>query len=222
MRSRIALIRHGQTTWSASGQHTSVTDLDLTAEGEQQARTVASLLTGLRLDPQTVWSSPRMRARRTAELAGLVVDEVVPDLAEWNYGEYEGITSTQIHLGRPGWSIFTDGAPGGETPEQVADRADRVLAAARDALADGDVALVCHGHMSRVLAVRWVDLPITAGGLILMDPAAVTVLGDYHGKPCIEHANVVPFSPSSPPAAPTTAAAPIAASGPGHAGPGHA
>lgn len=199
MPSRIALIRHGQTTWSASGQHTSITDLDLTAHGEEQARTVAPLLAGLQLDPVTVWSSPRLRTRRTAELAGLVVDEIVPDLAEWNYGEYEGITSKQIHVDRPGWSIFTDGAPGGETPEQVSDRADRVLAAARDALADGDVVLVCHGHMSRVLAVRWVGLPIAAGGLILMDAAAVTVLGTYHGGPCIEHANVVPLPAAVPP-----------------------
>lgn len=204
MPSRIALIRHGQTTWSASGQHTSVTDLDLTAEGEQQARTVASVLIGLQLDPVTVWSSPRLRARRTAELGGLVIDEVVDELAEWNYGEYEGITSRQIHVDRPGWSIFTDGAPGGETPQQVADRADRVLAAARSALVDGDVALVCHGHMSRVLAVRWVDLPITAGSLILMNPAAVTVLGTYHGAPCIEHANVVPFHSTDGLSAPLT------------------
>jgi broad specificity phosphatase PhoE len=193
MASRIALIRHGQTTWSASGQHTSVTDLDLTAHGVVQARTIPALLSGLGLAPATVWSSPRLRARRTAELAGLAIDEVVDDLAEWNYGGYEGITSKQIRIDRPDWSIFTDGAPGGETPEQVAARADKVLAGALEALELGDVALVCHGHMSRVLAVRWVDLPITAGGLILMDPAAVTVLGNYHDKPCIEHANVVPF-----------------------------
>lgn len=212
---RIALIRHGQTTWSASGQHTSVTDLDLTAHGEQQARTVSALLAGLQLDPVTVWSSPRLRARRTAELAGLVVDEVVEDLSEWNYGDYEGITSKQIHVDRPGWSIFTDGAPGGETPQQVTDRADRVLALAREALVDGDVALVCHGHMSRVLAVRWVGLPITAGSLILMDPAAVTVLGTYHGAPCIEHANVVPFQPSVT-SATTAPTAPTDQSGPDH------
>jgi broad specificity phosphatase PhoE len=193
MPARIALIRHGQTTWSASGQHTSVTDLDLTDEGEHQARTVARLLAGLRITPVTVWSSPRIRALRTAQLAGLTVDEVVDDLTEWNYGEYEGITSKQIHVNRPGWSIFVDGAPGGESPELVAARADRVLSRAADALGNGDVALVCHGHMSRVLAARWVDLPISAGGLILMDPAAVTVLGTYHDKPCIEHANVVPF-----------------------------
>ncbi|MET3803721.1 putative phosphoglycerate mutase [Nakamurella sp. UYEF19] len=193
MPSRIALIRHGQTTWSASGQHTSVTDLDLTPEGERQAGTIPSLLTGLQLNPSTVWSSPRLRARRTAELAGLAIDQVVPDLAEWNYGEYEGITSKQIHVNRPGWSIFTDGAPGGESPAEVTVRVDEVLGLARRALELGDVALVCHGHISRVLAVRWVGLPITAGSLILMNPAAITVLGTYHGEPCIEHANVVPF-----------------------------
>lgn len=190
---RIALIRHGQTEWSASGQHTSVTDIDLTSEGEKQAHTVAEMLTGLALTPATVWSSPRLRARRTAELAGLSIDRIVDDLAEWNYGEYEGITSKQIHLDRPGWSIFTDGAPGGESPEQVSARADRVLAAAAGVLPDGDLALVCHGHMSRVLAVRWVGLPIAAGGLIQMAPAAITVLGYYHDEPSIEHANVVPF-----------------------------
>lgn len=196
---RIALIRHGQTEWSASGQHTSITDIDLTEQGEQQARTIPRMLTGLQLRPVHVWASPRLRARRTAELAGLHVDRIVDGLQEWDYGEYEGITSKQIRVDRPDWSIFTDGAPGGESPEQVTARADRVLGQARDALTDGDVALVCHGHMSRVLAVRWVGLPITAGGLILMDPAAITVLGSYHDAPCIEHANVVPFSRTAAP-----------------------
>ena len=192
---RIALIRHGQTEWSASGQHTSVTDIDLTAEGERQAGTVADLLAGLRIAPVTVWSSPRLRARRTADLAGLRTARIVDDLAEWDYGEYEGITSKQIHRTRPGWSVFADGAPGGESPEQVTARTDRLLARVREVLPNGDVALICHGHISRVLAVRWVDLPVAAGNLILMDPAAVTVLGYYHGLPCIEHANVVPFAP---------------------------
>ncbi len=199
---RIALIRHGQTEWSASGQHTSTTDIDLTDEGVDQAMTIPSLLFGLGLVPTTVWSSPRLRAQRTAALAGLRVDEIVDDLAEWAYGEYEGITSKQIRVGNPSWSVFTQGAPGGETPEEVAGRADRVLGRARAALEHGDVALVCHGHMSRVLAVRWVGLPIAAGGLILMNPAAITVLGTYHEAPCIEHANVVPFkAPHLEPAA---------------------
>ena len=197
MPARIALIRHGQTEWSANGRHTSVTDIDLTPAGEQQAGKIGEMLRGLALSPVTVWCSPRHRSRRTAELAGLAVDQVVPDLAEWNYGDYEGITSAQVHQTRPGWSIFADGAPGGESPQQVSDRADRVLALARERLSDGDVALVGHGHMSRVLAVRWVGLPILAGNLILMDPAAITVLGSYHDEPCIEHANVVPFLPGS-------------------------
>ena len=193
MPGRIALIRHGQTTWSASGQHTSVTDLDLTEHGVEQAKMISGLLAGLELHPTTVFTSPRLRARRTAELAGMKIDDVLEDLAEWNYGEYEGITSKQIHVDRPGWAIFTDGAPGGETPEQVSVRADRALARATEALQEGDVALVCHGHMSRVLAVRWIGLPISSGGVLLMDAAAVTVLGTYHDKPCIEHSNVTPF-----------------------------
>jgi probable phosphoglycerate mutase len=190
---RIALVRHGQTAWSKSGQHTSTTDIDLTDEGVHQAMTVPQLLWGLDLAPKTVWSSPRLRARRTAALAGLHVDEVLDDLAEWDYGQYEGITSKQIRQSDPGWSIFKDGAPGGESPQQVAVRADRVLAAARDKLAEGDVALFCHGHFSRVLAMRWVGLKVANGGLIMMNPAAVTVLGTYHDEPCIEHANIIPF-----------------------------
>ena len=193
MTNRIALVRHGQTEWSRSGQHTSTTDIDLTDEGVHQAMTVPELLWGLDLNPTTVWSSPRLRAQRTATLAGLHIDEVVDDLAEWSYGDYEGITSKQIHRTDPGWSIFKDGAPGGESPADVAARADRVLGRAREQLAKGDVALFCHGHFSRVLAMRWVGLDVAYGGLILMNPAAVTVLGFYHDEPCIEHANIIPF-----------------------------
>src|ERR1700712_1491933 len=193
MSSRIALIRHGQTTWSATGQHTSVTELDLTEEGVEQAEAIPTVFKGLHLDPVTVFSSPRLRAQRTAVLAGLRVTETLDDLAEWNYGEYEGLTSKQIHVNRPGWNIFENGAPGGETPEQVSARADRVLARAAEALENGGGARVCHGHMSRVLAVRWIGLPISSGGVLMMDAAAVTVLGTYHDKPCIEHSNVVPF-----------------------------
>lgn len=193
MAPRIALIRHGQTTWSATGQHTSVTDLDLTDEGAEQAVAISTVLKGLHLAPVTVLCSPRLRARRTAELAGMDVTETLDDLAEWNYGDYEGLTSGQIHVDRPGWNIFENGAPGGETPQQVSVRADRALARAEQALEHGDVALVCHGHMSRVLAVRWVGLPVVEGSLLMMNPAAVTVLGTYHERHCIDHANVVPF-----------------------------
>jgi broad specificity phosphatase PhoE len=190
---RIALIRHGQTEWSASGQHTSVTDIDLTDEGVRQAEAIPSLLDGLGLSIRTTLVSPRLRAQRTAQLAGLPDPVVVPELAEWNYGEYEGLTSAQIHETRPGWSIFTDGAPGGETPDQVAVRADKALDQARSALTDGDVALVCHGHISRVLAARWAELAATAGAHLAMSPAAVTVLGVDRGTPIIDHSNVIPF-----------------------------
>ena len=121
-----------------------------------------------------------------------------PSSTTWRsgaYGDYEGITSKTIHETNPGWSIFVDGAPGGESPEDVAIRCDRVLEKAKEKLRKGDVALFCHGHISRVLAMRWVGLPVANGGLILMNPAAITVLGTYHDKPCIEHANVVPFRP---------------------------
>jgi broad specificity phosphatase PhoE len=193
MPARIALIRHGQTEWSASGQHTSVTDIDLTDEGIRQAEAIPYLLDGLGLTIRTTLVSPRLRAQRTAQLAGLTDPVVVPELAEWNYGEYEGLTSPQIHETNPGWSIFTDGAPGGETPDEVSVRADAALGKAREALDAGDVALVCHGHISRVLAARWAQLAVTAGAHLMMSPAAITVLATDRGTPVIDHANVIPF-----------------------------
>lgn len=122
----ILLIRHGETTWSASRRHTSYTDLELTPDGERQARTLAAFLAGRRF--VTVLASPRIRALRTAQLAGLTVDAVDEDLAEWNYGEYEGRTTVDIHEHDPHWNIWTDGCPGGESPGQVGERLDRVLA----------------------------------------------------------------------------------------------
>lgn len=192
---RLALIRHGQTEWSQSGRHTGTTDIDLTARGQEQAAAIPDLLAGLGLHLRTVLVSPRLRARRTAELAGLTITDTWAELAEWNYGDYEGLTSPEIRADRPDWSIFTDGAPGGETPQQVSDRADRVLARAGELLTGGDVALVCHGHFSRSLAVRWAGWPITTGAALLMDPAAVTVLGVDRGTRVVEHANVIPFLP---------------------------
>ena len=190
------VIRHGETEWSASGRHTSVTDIDLTPHGEDQARRIPEILQALRVQPGAVLASPRIRARRTAELGGLA-PEIEPDLAEWNYGDYEGLTTAAIRTGRPGWSLFTDGAPGGESPAEIGARADRVLARARGLLDAGDVALVCHGHMSRVLAVRWVGLPAGEARILAQDPACVTVLGLYRGDPIIDHANVPP-GPANP------------------------
>ncbi|GAA4602863.1 putative phosphoglycerate mutase [Actinoplanes octamycinicus] len=172
----IVLIRHGQTEWSANGRHTSFTDLELTGEGEAQARRAGERLGGRRF--AAVLSSPRRRALRTAELAGLTVTEVTEDLAEWNYGEYEGITTKEIRAGRPDWSLWAHGCPGGESPAEVGARLDRVLARAREL--DGDVALVGHGHSLRVAGARWVGLPPSAGGLLKLDTATLSTLGFEH------------------------------------------
>ena len=180
----IVLIRHGQTEWSAAGKHTSYTDLDLTAEGERQARTAGDRLAGRTF--AAVISSPRKRALRTAELAGLHVTETTEDLAEWNYGEYEGITSATIRETRPTWSLWTDGAPGGESPAEVAARLDRVLARARTFLETGDVALIAHGHSLRVAGARWIGLPARGGGLLTLGTATLSTLGFEHGNPVID------------------------------------
>ncbi|HEX2774450.1 MAG TPA: histidine phosphatase family protein, partial [Micromonosporaceae bacterium] len=139
----IVLIRHGQTEWSATGRHTSYTDVDLTPDGERQARDLGGALAGRAF--AAVVSSPRKRALRTAEIAGLAVTEVDADLVEWNYGAYEGVTSKEIRQRRPDWDLWTDGCPDGESPEEVGVRLDRALDRARALLAAGDVALIAHG-----------------------------------------------------------------------------
>ncbi|HET6530400.1 MAG TPA: histidine phosphatase family protein [Actinoplanes sp.] len=174
----IVLMRHGQTEWSANGRHTSYTDLDLTAVGEDQARAAGHRLGGREF--AAVLSSPRRRAVRTAELAGLAVTEVTEDLAEWNYGAYEGITTREIRTTRPDWSLWTDGCPDGESPEQVAARLDRVLDRAAELLAEGDVALIAHGHSLRVCGARWVNLPARDGMLLRLDTGTVSALGFEH------------------------------------------
>ena len=170
--SRLFLIRHGETEWSLSGRHTGSTDLPLTPHGEEEALALGRLLAGVSF--ARVLASPRFRARQTAELAGLGGAEVEPDLAEWNYGEYEGRRSVDIWQERPGWDIFRDGCPGGETPDEAASRADRLL----DRLWQqrGDIALVSHGHFGRVLAVRWIGLPVSAGRHFATRTASLGVL----------------------------------------------
>jgi broad specificity phosphatase PhoE len=174
----IVLIRHGQTEWSANGRHTSYTDLDLTDAGVEQARQAGRRLGGRTF--AAVLSSPRKRAVRTAELAGLQVTETTEDPAEWNYGEYEGITTAEIRRNRPEWSLWTDGCPGGESPEQVGGRVDKVLAHARALLERGDVALVGHGHCLRVCGARWAGLPAADGGRLRLDTATLSTLGFEH------------------------------------------
>lgn len=185
------LIRHGETEWSAAGRHTSVTDVDLTGRGVIDARRVAGILLGLGVRPVAVYSSPRTRSRRTAELAGLADPVVLDDLSEWHYGDYEGLTTEQIRSSQPGW-VFTDGSPGGESARQASDRADRVLRRVTDGVA-GDVVLVGHGHFSRVLATRWIGLEVAHAGAFGMDPGHVTVLGWYHEDPTLDHVNVPPL-----------------------------
>ncbi len=190
------LVRHGETAWSLGRRHTSYTDLELTTDGERQARAVGGLLGGRRF--VRVLSSPRRRALRTAELAGLAVTATDPDLAEWNYGEYEGVTTAEIHADRPAWNLWTDGCPGGESPAEVGERLDRVLARVAPLLERGDVALVGHGHALRVLGARWVGLPPAAGGLLRLDTATVSLLGHEHGRRVIGRWN----QPAPPPADP--------------------
>ena len=195
MPGHLYLLRHGETEWSLSGQHTGRTDIPLTPNGEKRAADAGSMLAGLRGDQPLalVMSSPRSRALRTAELAGLTVTEVTEDLGEWDYGEYEGLTTPRIRETVPGWTVWTHPCPGGETAEQVGARAAKVLSRARDALADGDVVLVGHGHFSRVLVATWLELPPTSGVGFALDAAAISELGDERGVPQIRRLNVPPL-----------------------------
>ena len=178
----VVLVRHGETAWSRSGRHTGATDIPLTPAGEAAARGLASPLAALPL--AQVLCSPLQRARRTAELAGFSGRLTpVPDLVEWNYGAYEGLTSAQIQERAPGWQVFRDGCPEGESPEAVAARADRVIAGLRQE--PGPTLVVAHGHLLRVLAARWLAFPPQAGSHFLLDTTTVSVLSHYRGSPAL-------------------------------------
>ena len=174
-RGELWLIRHGETEWSASGRHTSSTDLALTAEGERKAAAVGRLLAGKEF--ALVLASPLRRAVETCRLAGYT-PEVTPDLREWGYGSYEGLTTAEIQVQNPGWTIWTGTPPGGESTDDVGARADRVIA--RATTANGDVALFGHGHMLRVLAARWLGLEPSGGRLLALATGSVSVLGYEH------------------------------------------
>jgi probable phosphoglycerate mutase len=179
----IFAIRHGETAWSLSGQHTGTTDLPLTENGRQVARKLSAVLA--RQTFAAVFVSPMKRARDTCALAGLADPaRVERDLVEWNYGAYEGLTPKQIHERAPGWVVFRDGCPGGETPAEVGARVDRVIA--RVCAVQGDVALFAHGHVLRVLAARWIALPPSAGQHFLLDTGTVCVLGHYGDIPAVK------------------------------------
>ncbi|MFG1930606.1 acid phosphatase [Mycobacterium sp. NPDC048908] len=178
---RLFLLRHGETEWSKSGQHTSRTELDLTETGRQQAKLAADALSVLTLDNPLVVSSPRKRALVTAELAGLNVDEVSPLLAEWDYGDYEGLTTQQIRETVPNWLVWTHDCPGGESLQQVSDRADQAIEYALQQMESRDVLFVGHGHFSRAMVTRWVELDISEGIRFAMVAASIAVCGFEHG-----------------------------------------
>lgn len=177
----VVLVRHGETTWSLSGQHTGITDIPLTERGEAQAKLLAPLLTSVRFSRVLV--SPLQRARRTCVLAGLGDQaEIEPDLMEWNYGVYEGLTTDQIRRTNSGWQVFVDGCPEGESPQQVGERVDRVLSRLQEKdVPEGPTILFAHGHLLRVVAARWLQLSPEEGGRFLLDTATLNVLSHYRG-----------------------------------------
>ncbi|ORW07074.1 acid phosphatase [Mycolicibacter longobardus] len=178
---RLLLLRHGETEWSRTGRHTGRTDLELTEAGRRQAVAARAMLAELELDNPLVLASPRRRTQVTAELAGLHVDEVSDDLAEWDYGRHEGLTTAQIRRTEPDWLIWTHGSTGGETVAQVSDRADRMVALALRQLVSRDVVFVSHGHFSRAVIARWLERPLADGTRFRMAVGSAAVCGFEHG-----------------------------------------
>jgi broad specificity phosphatase PhoE len=175
----VCLARHGETAWSLSGQHTGLTDLPLTERGELNAQGLGRRLQGMTF--AKVFTSPLTRATRTCELAGFGGEaEADPDLVEWNYGEYEGRRTKEIHEQRPDWQLFRDGCPGGETPDQVGERADRIVARVRRV--SGNVLLFSSAHFLRVLTARWLDLDAGAGRYFILETASLSILGYEHNQ----------------------------------------
>lgn len=175
----VSLARHGETAWSLSGQHTGLTDLPLTERGEHDARRLGERLKGAAF--AAVFTSPLVRARRTCEIAGFGAAATVdPDLVEWNYGKYEGLTSAQIHAEAPDWRLFRDGCPAGESPAEVAARADRVVARVR--AVGGDVLIFSSGHFLRMLGARWLGLAPDGGRYLFLATASLSALGYEHGS----------------------------------------
>lgn len=178
---RLILLRHGETEWSKSGQHTSRAELELTEHGRGQALAAADTLDQLGLEDPFVVSSPRVRAQTTAELAGLRVDQTDELVAEWDYGDYEGTTTADIRKAVPNWLVWTHGCPGGETSAQVCARADRAIAMALEHMESRDVVFVGHGHFSRAVITRWVEQPVYEGIRFAMPAASIAVCGFEHG-----------------------------------------
>jgi broad specificity phosphatase PhoE len=178
---RLVLLRHGETEWSKSGRHTGRTEVELTEAGRTQAKLAGGVLSELELVDPLVISSPRQRSLTTAQLAGLSIDEVSELLAEWDYGSYEGLTTEQIRESVPDWLVWTHGCPGGETVAQVSERADAAVAKALEHMESRDVVFVSHGHFSRAVITRWLELPLVEGSRFGMITASIAVCGFEHG-----------------------------------------
>lgn len=177
---QLYFVRHAETAWSVTGQHTGKTDLGLTPHGEDQARALEPRLRGIAFAQVLV--SPSLRTRQTCDLAGLgIASRSEPDLAEWDYGDYEGERSVEINQNHPDWDVWRDGCPGGETPSAVCARADRLIA--RLATLDGDIALFSHGQFGAALAVRWIGLPLSDGRHFALHPASLSILGHEPAHP---------------------------------------
>src|SRR5688572_18054249 len=187
MNVRAYLIRHGETEWSLEGRHTGLTEQILTARGEEESRKL-----GTRLPKDHfahVFSSPRVRARRSAELMGLAAEmEIDPELAEWNYGDYEGLRTSEIRTTRPSWDLFRDGCPGGETPAQIGARADRIIGRLRSI--DGAIAIFSHGHFGRVLGARWIGLDVAVAAHLMLGTTSLSIL-QWNAQPSAKAAIVL-------------------------------
>jgi broad specificity phosphatase PhoE len=189
VQNHIWLVRHGETPWSLSGQHTGKTEMELTATGELMAKAIRRELAGHRFD--LILTSPRVRARETCRLSGYGEAAGIDDnLQEWDYGAYEGVTSADIMKEAPNWSLWREGVPGGETIAAVSARADRVIQ--RAAVCPGEVALFAHGHILRVLAARWVGLPPDGGRYFSLDAGSISILGYEHKLHVISRWNFIP------------------------------
>lgn len=179
------ICRHGETEWSLSGQHTGITDLPLTENGVRQAQELAEKIRGHHF--AKVFTSPLMRAKHTCEICGFPHASIDEDLFEWRYGDYEGKKTSEIRDAVPGWNIFDNGAPNGETPQQISDRADRMIRKIRTI--DGDVAIFSSGHFSRALAARWLGFPVTLGKHLILSTATLSILGYERENPAIKQWN---------------------------------
>lgn len=190
---RVVLMRHGETEWARTGKHTGRTEVPLTPLGEMQATATGNRLRTLDLRNPMILTSPRLRAQLTGDLAGLPEEKTWDALSEWDYGDYEGLTTPEIRATVPDWTVWTHPCPGGEQSDQIHARTDMVLSMVRSQLPERDVILIGHGHFSRALIARWLELPVTEGKRFALFPGAYSVLGYEHGATHLVHHNVPPL-----------------------------